>query len=152
MSGRRRSHRALTALLVALLLPLTGCGGDPQEEYCAAVKEHQKELTGIVTGGGQDALIRALDIFRDLRSKAPSDVSDEWQQVVTRIQALDRALRAAGVDPASYDRSKPPPGLSRAERADIDAAARELGSRSTVDALAGLDQEARDVCRTPLSV
>ena len=152
MSGRRPSTRALTALLVGLLLPLSGCGGDPQQEYCAAVKQHQRELTGIVTGGGQDALIRALDIFRDLRSKAPSDVSDEWQQVVTRIQALDHALRAAGVDPASYDRAKPPPGLSRAERAAIDAAARELGSPSTLDALAGLDQEARDVCRTPLSV
>jgi hypothetical protein len=152
VSGRGPTTRALTVLLAGLLLPLTGCGGDPQQQYCAAVREHQKALTGIVTGGGQDALIRALDIFRDLRSKAPSDVSDEWQQVVTRIQALDRALRDAGVDPASYDRAKPPPGLSPAERADIDAAARELGSRSTVEALDALDQEARDVCRTPLSV
>ena len=155
MRGRRRPARtgtALTGLLVGLLLPLAGCGGDPQQEYCDAVQEHQQELTGIVTGGGQDALIRALDIFRDLRSKAPSDVSDEWQQVVTRIEALDRALRAAGVDPASYDRRHPPPGLATEERAAIDAAARELGSSTTRDALGGLDQEARDVCRTPLSL
>ena len=120
MSGRGPTTRALTVLLAGLLLPLTGCGGDPQQQYCAAVREHQKALTGIVTGGGQDALIRALDIFRDLRSKAPSDVSDEWQQVVTRIQALDRALRDAGVDPASYDRAKPPagaqPGRARGHR------------------------------------
>jgi hypothetical protein len=152
MSGRRRSHRALTALLVALLLPLTGCGGDPQEEYCAAVKEHQKELTGIVTGGGQDALIRALDIFRDLRSKAPSDVSDEWQQVVTRIQALDRALRAAGVDPASYDPSQPPAGLSAEDRGLIRTAAAQLAAVDTQQALATVQQEVLDVCHTPLEL
>lgn len=145
-------RRALAGLLVPLLLPLAGCGQDPQEEYCAAVKEHQKELTEIVGSGDQDSLLRAQDAFRDLRSKAPADITDEWQQVVTRLGALDRALRAAGVDPATYDRRKPPAGLSRDDRAAIDSAARELGSRSTLDALAGLDQQARDVCRTPLSL
>jgi hypothetical protein len=145
-------RRALAAGLLLLLPPLTACGADPQEEYCAAVQEHQKELTEIVGSGGQDSLLRAEDVFQDLRSKAPADIADEWQQVVTRIEALDRALREAGVDPATYDRRRPPAGLSGTDKDAIDSAARELGSRSTLDALGGLDQQARDVCRTPLSL
>jgi hypothetical protein len=154
VSTSTRCRRTVAAALLGLLLlpPLTACGADPQEEYCGAVREHQQELTEIVGSGGQDSLLRAQDVFRDLRSKAPSDIADEWQQVVTRLEALDRALRDAGVDPATYDRRTPPDGLSGAEKAAIDGAARELGSRSTLDALSGLDQQARDVCRTPLSL
>ena len=123
-----------------------------RRSYCAAVREHQQELTEIVSGGGQDALIRALDIFEDLRGKAPSDVTDEWQQVVTRIEALDQALRDAGVDPATYDRAKPAAGPQRrAERAASTPPPASSAAASTLDALAALDQEARDVCRTPLS-
>lgn len=146
--------RGAAAVLALTLLPLVGgCGGgDPTEDYCAAVREHQVELTDIISAGGQDALLRALDIFEDLQSKAPSDIRDEWQQVVGRAHALDEALRAADVDPASYDRENPPEGLSDEERARIDAAARELGSGPTLAAFQGIEQEVRDVCQTPLTL
>ena len=153
MSTSTRCRRAVAAALLGLQLPpLVACGADPQEEYCGAVREHQQELTEIVGSGGQDSLLRAQDVFRDLRSKAPSDIADEWQQVVTRIQALDRALRDAGVDPATYDRRTPPDGLSGAEKAAIDSAARELGSGPTLAAFQGLQQEVLDVCHTPLTL
>jgi hypothetical protein len=140
-------------LVTVLVMPtLTGCGGDATDGYCDAVADHQAELSDIVAGGRPDALIDALDIFRDLQDKAPGDITDEWQQLVGRIEALDDALDEAGVDPATYDRRRPPAGLSGAEKDAIDSAARELGSRSTLDALGGLDQQARDVCRTPLSL
>ena len=143
--------RGLVPVLVLALVPLAGCG-DPKDDYCSAVKEHQEPLSKIISDGRQDSLIRALDIFKDLQSKAPSDVSDEWQQLVSRIEALDTALQDAGVDPASYDRQKPPAGLSTDDKARIDAAARELGSEETLQALQSLDQEARDVCQTPLTL
>ena len=144
--------RRTAAALALVLLPLVGgCGGDPTEDYCAAVREHRAELTDIISGGGQDALLRALDIFEDLQSRAPSDISDEWQQVVGRARTLDEALRDADVDPASYDRDNPPEGLSDEERARIDAAARELGGGPTLAAFQGIEQEVRDVCQTPLT-
>ncbi len=143
---------ALVGSLVGSLALLAGCAADPREEYCAAVTEHQRDLTEIVSSSDQDSLLRALAIFEELRARAPADIADEWQQVVTRIKGLDEALRTAGVDPATYDRRRPPAGLSEADRANIDGAARELGNRATADALAGLDQQARDVCRTPLSL
>ena len=139
-------------LVAALLLPLlAGCGSD-QDAYCGAVKDHQTELSDIVGSGGPDALLKALDIFRDLQDKAPGDITDEWQQVVTSIEGLQQALEDAGVDPATYDRSKPPAGLSADDRAKIDAAAKALGSGTTLRALQDLDQEARDVCKTPLTL
>ena len=142
---------AVTACLLTLL-PLLGACGDRQDDYCSAVEEHQEELTRITTDGQRDSLLRALEIFQDLQSKAPGDITDEWQQVVSRIEDLDEALRAADVDPTTYDRKDPPAGVSDEDRARIDAAARELGSGSTLAALQDLDQQARDVCHTPLSL
>jgi hypothetical protein len=139
-------------LVAALLLPLlTGCG-DQQEDYCSAVKDHQQELSDIVGSGDPDALLKAVDVFEDLQNKAPGDITDEWQQVVSRVVALRDALDAAGVDPSTYDRDHPPAGLSAEDRAAIDAAAKELGSGTTLRALQDLDQQARDVCKTPLTL
>lgn len=136
---------------LALLLPLTACGSD-KEAYCEAVEEHQAELSDIVGSGEPDALIAALEIFEELQEDAPDDISDEWQQVVSRIEALRDALDDAGLDPATYDRSDPPADLAAEDRAAIDAAAKELGSGTTVRALQDLDQQARDVCKTPLTL
>jgi hypothetical protein len=135
------------------VLPLlvAGCGSD-QDSYCSAVKDHQQELSTIVGSGDPDALLQALDVFRDLKGKAPADITDEWQQVISRIQALADALDDAGVDPATYDRDKPPAGLTDQQKTQIDAAAKELGSGTTLRALQDLDQEARDVCKTPLTL
>jgi hypothetical protein len=139
------------AALALLAGGLAGCA-DEQQRYCDAVTAHQRELSDLVGSGDPDALLRALGPFRDLRSHAPGDISDEWQQVITSIEGLQRALDAAGVDPATYDRAHPPAGLSAADRSRIDAAAKELGSGTTLRALQDLDQQARDVCKTPLTL
>ena len=55
----------VVALVLALLPLAAGCG-DPKDDYCSAVKEHQEELTRITSTGSQDSLIKALDIFKDL--------------------------------------------------------------------------------------
>lgn len=142
----------MRVLAAALLLSLlAGCGSD-QEGYCDAVEEHQQELSEIVGSGDPDALLQALDVLEDLQDQAPDDISDEWQQVVGRIEALESALDDAGVDPATYDRDHPPAGLSEEQAAAIDAAAKELGSGTTLRALQDLDQQARDVCHTPLTL
>ena len=141
---------ALAALLLAGLL--TGCGGDAKEDYCDAVKDHQTELSDIISTGKPDALINALDIFHDLQDRAPSDITDEWQQLVGRIEALQDALDDADVDAATYDRDDPPAGLTSEQKARIDAAAKELGSGTTLRALQDLGQQARDVCQTPLTL
>ena len=147
----RASTTTAAACLLALL-PLVGACADPQETYCAAVEEHQEELTRITTDGERDSLLRALEIFQDLESKAPGDVTDEWQQVIGRIEDLDEALRDADVDPATYDPESPPADLGDEDKARIDAAARELGSETTQRAFGDLQQQARDVCHTPLSL
>lgn len=144
-------RRLAAPLSLLLLVPLAACGSD-RDAYCGAVEEHQAELSDLVGSGEPDALIAALEIFEELRDDAPDDISDEWQQVVSRIEALRDALEAADVDPATYDRSDPPADLSSEDRAAIDAAARELGSGTTVRALQDLDQQARDVCKTPLTL
>ncbi|MFC6286514.1 hypothetical protein ACFP3Q_04970 [Nocardioides sp. GCM10027113] len=141
------------AVLVGLvgLLATAGCATE-QERYCEAVSERQAELSEVVAEGGPTALLDALEIYRELEEEAPRDIRDEWQQVVGSLESLEQALDDAGVDPASYDPEAPPDDLTDEERAAIESAADRVGSLETREALAGLEQQARDVCKTPLTL
>lgn len=143
-----RAARPLALLVLAALL--TGCSGDPYEDYCDTVVEHQDVLTEAVAGGDPDALLSVLPELRDLRDASPRDVADEWQQVVGRLEALQEALDDAGVDPGDYDRDDPPTGVTEEQRTAIEAAGRELVRPETSQAFAVLETEVRDVCQTPL--
>ena len=147
----RRARTAAVAAAIALALVSGGCK-DQQEKYCDAVKAHQQELGDVLGDGAPDALLKALPILRDLADRAPDDLRDEWKIVIDAISGLQDALHDAGVDPATYDRDHPPAGLSQDDKDAIDAAARQLSSEATVTAFSGVDQEAKDVCGTPLQV
>jgi hypothetical protein len=140
-----------TTLLAAASLVLVGCGDDdPFEAYCNEVKAQQAALSEDLAGGEATGLIDALPEFEKLEAKAPDDLQDEWDTVTSRIGALVEALEDAGVDPASYDRKKPPTDLSVEDRKAIDAAAHALATPEMARALQGVEDQARDVCHMPL--
>ena len=141
------------ALLAALLLTgvLTACSSQ-EETYCDAVRSHQVELGRISDEGGPDAVLRELPTMQELAKDAPTDIKDEWQTVITAVQALDQAFDDAGVDPASYDVKHPPADLSDADRQKIESAAQELSSESVTTATSGIEQEALDICKTPIGL
>ncbi len=56
------------------------------------------------------------------------------------------------MDPATYDPKDPPADLSDDDVAAIADAADQVGSAETQRALQGLEQQALDVCQTPLSL
>lgn len=143
----RTPTASVAALLAAVLLPLTACSSD-QEQYCDAVEEHQAELSDIAAQGGPGALLEALPVYRDLRDRAPADIRDEWDQVISSLEGLQQALDDAGVQPEDYDPKDT--SVPRDDRDAIAAAADEVGSAETARALAGVEQQARDVCHTPL--
>jgi hypothetical protein len=140
---------ALALGLVALVL--TGCGGDETNDYCESIKDHQRELSDIAASTEPGAIFDGLDAYRDLQTLAPRDLRDEWSQVIGRLEALEGALDEAGVDPAAYDPKTPPASLSPAQRTAIQGAGRDLGDEATVAAMAGIEQQALDVCKMPLS-
>ena len=141
--------RPLLAVLLAAAL-LAGCGGS-DDDYCTAVKEHQTDLSEIAASGDTGAIFDALPAYRELQAAAPADLSDEWTQVIGRLTTLQTALEDAGVEPSSYDPKKPPADLTDEQRAAIEGAARDLGEPATVRAMTGIEQQALDVCKTPLS-
>ena len=142
--------RAPLVLLLATLA-LTGCSGDPQDEYCERVTEHQEELTEIAASEDTGALFDALDAYDDLREQAPRDIVDDWDAVIEPLRTLDEVLADNGVDASSYSSDEPPADLDAEGRREIEAAAREVGSERTVTAMAAVEQHALDVCGTPLS-
>jgi len=146
----RKVRYAAAAALVSA--GLAGCGGSSTDAYCGLVSDNQSHLSTVLGDGGQAALLDALPIFRTLQAKAPSDIAADWKTVVDRLGALQQALSAAGVDPAQYDAQHPPSSVTDAQRRAIADAATALGSTATASALDAVQQQARDVCHTPLSL
>ncbi len=142
--------RAAAALLLVVVV-LAGCSADPQEQYCDAVTDHQKELTEVAASDDTGALFDALDTYDELRKQAPRDIADDWDAVIGPLRALQKALEDHGVDPSTYSSDDPPADLDDEGRKEIEAAAREVGSEQTVTAMAAVEQHALDVCGTPLS-
>jgi len=163
MSRRRTAVRSgLAACAVVALVGVAGCDSsdddDPYaiperfQDYCEEVEARQVQISDALASGGQaSGLIQALPSFEALAAKSPDDISDDWEIVVERIHDLVDALEAAGVDPDTYDRRHPPPGLDADEKAAIDAAATALVSVTTGRAMSSVQQQARDVCKTPLA-
>ena len=163
MRRRTTVRWALAVCAATALIGVAGCGGSDEDDpyaiperfqdYCEEVEARQVEISDALASGGQTSgLIRALPSFEALAEKAPDDISDEWEIVIERVRDLVDALDAAGVDPDSYDRRNPPPGLGAEEKATIDAAAAALVSATTGRAMSGVQQQARDVCKTRLAL
>jgi hypothetical protein len=152
-ADRRRIRRPAGALALVLMLALvvTGCKSD-QEKYCDAVKDHQQKLGEVLADGSPNALLKALPTFRDLADDAPEDIRDDWKVVIDALEGLQDALDHAGVDAATYDRDHPPAGLDQSDKDAIDTAATVVGSQETQTAFDNVDQEAKDVCGTPLQL
>ncbi|NYJ01554.1 hypothetical protein HNR19_002252 [Nocardioides thalensis] len=153
------TRRIVAGALALALLVAAGLGvltfldeeDDPFETYCSEVEDQREPLGEALAAGGDSAgLILALPIFRELMEQSPEDLIDEWSTVVAHVQELADVLEDAGVDPATYDRKALPEGVTSAERESIDRAATALGSPVMRDAMAGVQQQARDVCGTPL--
>lgn len=161
MSPRAVVRSGAAAVVLAATLGLAGCGGSNDDDpyavpdrfqaYCDEVKAQQATIgEALATGGDATGLIKALPAFRSLAAKAPADLADDWGLVVERIQDLVDAIDAAGLDPETYDRKHPPKDLAKGDRDAIDAAAVALVSTASADAMTSVQQQARDVCKTPL--
>lgn len=143
----------VVAALVAGFLLLRGTGeDDPFAAYCDAVTEHREDVGAALSAGPTTGLLRALPSFETLAEESPEDIERDWTLVIERITALKDALDAAGVDAATYSFDQPPADLPAEDKKSIDAAAAGLGSADTATALAHVEQQARDVCKTPLSM
>ena len=146
---RRNQHLRTAAALLLTAVLLSGCGGD---DYCGAVEEHQAELTDATASGSPAALLEALPIFRDLANQAPDDIRDDWDAVLDPLDELDQALRDADLDAAAYDPKALPADLTADQRERIEAAGAALADPLVVSAFDAVQQQAKDVCHTPLSL
>ncbi len=138
---------------VLLVGALTGCSNSPEgvrADYCEVVEEQQFALTEALADDSPDALLGALPIFRELAEEAPRDIDDDWTRFIGALEDLQEALDAAGVEAASYDAKKPPEDVTEEQQAAIARAADELVDPEVSAAYEGVQQQAKDVCQTPL--
>lgn len=149
------SRRLAAVLLVALALVLVVAAGtwwvrSRHKDYCDLVDERTAQVQA-----GQEvssSLITALPELHRLADAAPSDLKDEWQVVINATDGLDQALAAAQVDPATADLKSLPDTVTKDQRARITTAASRLLAPEVTAAVKGIEQQALDVCHTPLEL
>ena len=140
--------RFLVLAAVLALVP-TGCGGNSEDAYCAALKSDQTIFADDGTGV---ALITNLPRLEALAARAPDDLDDEWQTFTTALESLRDAIKAAGLKPSDFVDGKPPAGTTAAARTAIAQAANELSDDDVVTAASGIEQQAKDVCKLQLGL
>lgn len=143
--------KLLAPAVLLACLAVAGCSGDAHADYCEAVEEHQADLSEVAASDDAGAVFDALDDYEALAEEAPRDIADDWAAVVGPLRRLEEVLAAHDVDASTYTAEQPPAGLGGDARKDIEAAARVVGSRRTVEAMSAVEQHALDVCGTPLS-
>ena len=149
-----RGFPAWLVVGACLVTQLTGCA-EGTEGYCSAVRSGGGELARLAADADQrrgEVVARSLVIFRDLRERAPGDVTEEWDAVVFAWEGLDDALRAAGLTSAEDRAGAPPVDLSPGEQRLIEQAAEQLGSPGVRAAAQGLQAHALDVCKVDLGL
>ena len=145
-------RRLLVALVVALLMPLAGCGQDPIDSYCSDLSAQRQQIADMLSSTSPDALFEHLPLMKQLADESPPDLQNQWQTFLGAIEDLQKALHDAGVKPDQFVGGKPPEGLSASDRAAIVDAADELSSDDVQAAASGIEQEARDVCKINLGL
>lgn len=143
----------LTLSLTLVLGALSACSSSPEDaraDYCEVVTDQQVALSEALAEDSPDALLSALPQFRALAEAAPRDIDDEWTVFLDALEGLDDALVDAGVDAASYDARQPPDEVTEEQQAAIARAADALVTQEVSDAYAGVQQHAKDICKTPL--
>ena len=153
MSRFRPRMRAVAALgLVALLLAgAAGCG-DPEAEYCTALKGDQETFAEMQADTTGITLLQHRTMLHALADKAPDDLTDEWQTFLSALDSFAATLAHAGVKPGDFVDGEPPTGLDAATRTQIAQAADVLSSDSVVEAASGIEQQAKDVCKLQLGL
>jgi len=142
----------VVALVLAVTPWATSCGSDDDySAYCDAVKAHRDGLTETLAEGDA-GLLAAIPTFEDLRDQAPADIRDDWTTVVDALTGLQEALDDAGVKASDYKQGVAPKGVTAAQRKAIAAAATKVSSTTTQKASLSVQQQARDVCHTPLTL
>lgn len=152
MTGLRRAAAALVGLLV--VTTLTGCASET-DRYCGELRAQKQTLSELALHSGKpgtDVLTQTLEVWRDLRDKAPGDIQDEWTTLVFALEGLVDAFHAAGTTPDRYDPASPPPGVSKQEAQELQDAAAKLASQRVIEAGNAVEQHARDVCQVDLGL
>ena len=143
-------HLVGLPLAIALGLLVAGCKSDT-EKYCDEVKAQQQRLTDIAANPDPARIFAVLPSYEALAAKAPDDIKADWATVIDRYQQLQSALSDVDVTPEQYADNKWRQGLTEEQVNGVLRAAAGLADPATRAALNSVQQQARDVCQTPLS-
>lgn len=148
----RTGALSLTGVLLVSLL--TGCASET-EDYCGALEDQKQALTDLAEDARDpqtDLFANSLEIFEDLRDRAPGDIADEWDTFIYAWEGVAEAFDEAGVSARDYRPGDTSGAVSAEDARSIQDAAAELGSPRVVEAGDGIEQHARDVCQVDLGL
>jgi hypothetical protein len=121
-----------------------------EPDYCGQVEDRSAKVQA--GGGVMQNVVEGLPELRQLADAAPSDLKDEWQVVVNAIDGMRQAFVDTGVDPTTTDLDALPDTVTVEQRQRLKSAASKLVSPEVQAAVNGIQQQALDVCHTPLEL
>ena len=143
----------LLAVVAALVLVSGGVlwwALERPKGYCDQVAAH---TAAVQAGqGAMQNLVEGLPELEELGGAAPSDLKDEWQVLVNAVRGFRQAFDDTGVDPSAADLAALPDSVTAEQRQRIKDAASVLVSAEVKAAVSGIEQQALDVCHTPLQL
>ena len=147
-------RRAAAAAVATLLLSagLTACTSST-ESYCSQLKDDQKKLerdSANAAKPGSNALGDTVSLLTGLQDKAPDDISDDWDTLVSALKNLEDAVKATGADYGDFVAGKKPPRVTDGQFNAVQQAAGELSSTRVQQAATSIQQHALDVCKVDL--
>jgi hypothetical protein len=99
----KRILSAVAAAALGLCL-LTACGDDDGSkasgssgDYCSDLKDAKKQVDAL-KGGDFSDLEKTTDTMHKLADEAPDEIKGDWDTLVTGVEKLVDALKAAGLD------------------------------------------------------
>ncbi len=151
---RRGPVGGAAALVLALPVLLGGCSSSPEEQYCGALTEAKPRLLALSRSSERSdggAVVRALPVLEGVAAEAPVELRDEWQTVLSALQAFRQVARQAGLDlgPGAEQRLT---SLDPAQRSAVEGAAARLVAPSVVAASAGIEDYSQQVCQVRLNL
>lgn len=85
----------------ALTLTLGACGGGGGD-YCDLLTEAQDTLDTAADPTDPDAMSESMDRLQEVADAAPSEVSEDWDNLVEAMQAFTETDDPTSIDPEQF--------------------------------------------------
>ena len=143
-----RPTALLGAGLLAASLTLTGCSGDSTEAYCESLEDAKADIDAL-DAGDPTVFASAVEKFREVADKAPKEVEDDWDVLLSGIEDIEAAFADAGLEMDQLGdvmTGDIPEGVDMEKLAGLGETLNDISGEEMNDATEAIEEHADEEC------